>query len=397
MKKTIYLFTTNFPYGNSETFLETELPFLAEQCNVVIIPLFISGKKRNIPSCVRVADPLLSFSPKQKKELISNGLFNCSPLFFAVPEFFNRKVFCKKIRIWNYFTSLLLIRSMLKNFKLKFDEGSTIYFYWSDKSALLAPFIKKKNRCKIIARFHGTDLYEEAKGGYIPFRKILFKSIDMACPISENGKKYLMENYKNFALPKIVVSRLGVLERGKNPTNTTHIFQLVSCSNVIPIKRVILIAQALQYIDFQLKWTHIGGGNLFEELKNEVKKMPKNIEVDLKGILPNAHVINLYRNQPFDLFINVSASEGIPVSIMEAMSFGIPALATDVGGVSELVNEDNGRLIASEITPQQLANEIKDFLMNVALQQKRENARNFWNLNFNGKKNYNEFIKLALS
>ena len=45
---------------------------------------------------------------------------------------------------------------------------------------------------------------------------------------------------------------------------------------------------------------------------------------------------------PVDLFLTVSANEGIPVSIMEAQSFGIPVIATDVGGISEIVNNVNG-------------------------------------------------------
>ena len=36
--------------------------------------------------------------------------------------------------------------------------------------------------------------------------------------------------------------------------------------------------------------------------------------------------------QPYHVFLNVSSSEGVPVSIIEAMSFGIPCIATNVGG-----------------------------------------------------------------
>ena len=47
----------------------------------------------------------------------------------------------------------------------------------------------------------------------------------------------------------------------------------------------------------------------------------------------------------FDLFVNMSLSEGIPVSIMEAISFGIPIIATNVGGNAEIVNDETGVLI----------------------------------------------------
>ena len=49
--------------------------------------------------------------------------------------------------------------------------------------------------------------------------------------------------------------------------------------------------------------------------------------------------------QEFDLFMNVSSSEWLPVSIMEAFSFVIPALVTAVGGNPEIVQEGAGILL----------------------------------------------------
>ena len=48
-------------------------------------------------------------------------------------------------------------------------------------------------------------------------------------------------------------------------------------------------------------------------------------------------MLDYYKNNIIDIFINLSASEGIPVSIMDAISFGIPCIATNVGGTGEIV------------------------------------------------------------
>ena len=63
-----------------------------------------------------------------------------------------------------------------------------------------------------------------------------------------------------------------------------------------------------------------------------------------------------------DLFCNVSEYEGVPISIMEAMAYGIPCLATHVGGVSEIVNCQTGILIEKNSSANQIKNYIVTFL-----------------------------------
>jgi len=64
----------------------------------------------------------------------------------------------------------------------------------------------------------------------------------------------------------------------------------------------------------------------------------------LKFVEPGARVAELL--PAFDLFVMPSRAEGIPTSILEAMACGLPVIATDVGGVREVVEEGvTGRLV----------------------------------------------------
>ena len=103
--------------------------------------------------------------------------------------------------------------------------------------------------------------------------------------------------------------------------------------------------------------------------------------------------MKIYAEKHFDLFINVSESEGIPVSIMEAMSFGIPVIATDVGGTSEIVeNCYNGVLIEPEFIPGEVAGIIIN-LSNSDNSDMRSAARKSWEKKYNAVNNYRKFYE----
>ena len=59
------------------------------------------------------------------------------------------------------------------------------------------------------------------------------------------------------------------------------------------------------------------------------------LEQELPGAMDNRALMEYYSREPVSCLVNVSSSEGLPVSLMEAASFGFPALATAVGGTPE--------------------------------------------------------------
>jgi len=398
----LFLFTNTFPHGFSEAFLESELPFLSEKFEkVTIIPLHKESGGRTLATNVEVWNPIIGFNPNEKFNMLINGLFNLAPIGFAIKEFFNKKVYLSRKKTWNFFTSLLLFRSMFSNARLwkqletEITPEDKLYFYWGDKSVLMLPILKSRISNTTLVRFHRTDLYEYAKGGYIPFRNYVFPSIDRFLPISFDGEKYLLKHYANLVNEEqIRVCRLGVFDNGINPERRTDetVFHLVSCSYMVPVKRISLIIEALKSIDFQLKWTHIGTGQLHSQLENSAAQLPANIQVEFTGAFSNKEVLAFYEQKHVDLFINVSASEGVPVSIMEALSFGIPVIATNVGGTSEIVDNQVGDLLKTDISAYEIAKTIQQ-LASQDLAELRKNARNRWNDICNAKENYSRFVE----
>lgn len=396
----LILLTNTWPFDSGENFLTEEAEYLSGRFSCVeVFPLYsTTGKKRDVPNNFNVHNPAVKKDLKNKGALLFQGIFSTAPLLFALKEFFTEKAY-RPGRLWNFFTALLTFRASYPTLK-RFGVSSSdmVYSYWGDKWALSLPFIKEATDCVTMARFHGSDLYEEAKGGYAPFRSMLFGGIDCAFAISEYGVKYIKERYGNMYTGKVELARLGVASAGENPEQTSGTFSIVSCSNAIPLKRLEFIAESLKQISFPIKWTHIGDGPTLANVKKIAEGLPQNVTVRLTGRMDNAQVRELYRTEHFDLFINVSSTEGVPVSIMEALSAGIPVIATNVGGTAEIVDEQVGILLPSNITPAKIAKSINNIRGNCKkLLTLRHNSEKRWNERCNSETNYRNFITILKS
>ena len=114
-----------------------------------------------------------------------------------------------------------------------------------------------------------------------------------------------------------------------------------------------------------------------------------NVTYVFKGNVDNAALLEDYITENYYLFVNVSSSEGIPVSIMEASSVGIPCLATDVGGTGEIISDGvNGLLLRADVSDRELADRITWFcgLDRERYLRFRKEARRIWDDKYNAEK-----------
>jgi len=280
------------------------------------------------------------------------------------------------------------------------QQNSQLFFYsyWCDDVALgLAMFQKKHTEAFTLSRIHRWDVYfEESKFNYLPFRHYIANNIGKIFSISQDGIDYAVKNWKTDNNEKFVLSRLGINNSLTYEVSKNETCLIVSCSNLIPVKRVHLIGEALKEIeDIKIKWVHFGDGLEKKSLEIQIKGLPGNVEVELKGRVPNTEIYTYYNKNCPDLFINVSSSEGVPVSIMEAMSYGIPCVGTAVGGTPEIINKENGYLLSINPTADEVASKIEKF-QQLSIEdktEKRKAAYSTWENKYNADKNYNDFIE----
>jgi len=392
------IYTNKFPYGKGETFLESEIKYLSHNfVEIFIIPFQVNGEARSVPGNVSVLSPIQDRKWPRLK-IYWAGISSCY-LLYKIPELRDKlksiSVF-KSIKYLGY--AILTKNSPLKIIPTKF---SIHYSYWLNFSAFSLALLKMEEKIDIlISRAHGFDLYEErGEKGLIFIKAATLKNMDKLFLISKHGQKYILNKYPEFS-EKYLLSYLGTSDPGfLNPLPGITDFTILSCSVINPNKRINLIEESLicfnkSYPAIKVKWYHLGGGpgiNIFRE-RAAVTFKNSSIQCFFPGQMTPAEIFEVYKSIPVSLFINVSESEGLPVSIMEAQSCGIPVIATGVGGTPEIVNSENGFLLPANPAPMEIA----DLMYNVhrnpeKWQEKRAKSRESWETKFRAESNYNEF------
>jgi len=72
----------------------------------------------------------------------------------------------------------------------------------------------------------------------------------------------------------------------------------------------------------------------------------------------------------FDIFTLSSRTEGLPITILEAMFAGIPIVATKVGGIPDVIEDLVSGLLVPAAEPQQLANAFRKLYSDEALRKR---------------------------
>ncbi len=398
----VLLITESFPYPSGEQFLEDEVRYWAEAKGVelMIAPLNVRGCPRRIPNSVQVDTFLARF----KLTILHYFKGIASPLFWR--EFLDllrrkklsiaaaKEALKSSVRIQHIFAALMA----------QSNYYDIIYCYWNDVGAYAAALAKRANKCgALVSRAHGYDLYEDRRAGEnLPFKRQLVNDFDQFFVISNQAQRYALSTFGD--LP-VNVSRLGVpVGEQRSPPSPDGMLRILSVSFCVPVKRIDRIMDGVvefsrQHPEFKVEWVHLGDGPLrvpLIERSNGMLREVDNLRISFSGELPNQEVRQRMAEQPWDVLINASESEGVPVSIMEAMSFGIPAIATNVGGVAELVDENSGMLMGPDANGQDIADVLRTRLNELKSDVFRIQCKNKIATEFNAELNYRDFVSTCL-
>lgn len=214
----------------------------------------------------------------------------------------------------------------------------------------ILPLAKKKH-IPMACHFHGYDLnialHEDKR-----YRDSLMKNIQKFDALIVVGTHqfqrlldYNVPEKKIHLIPCGVPCELFNYKRRDNKDTVSFI----AVSRLVPIKRIFVSIKAFQLVNkhIKCKLKIIGGGVLFDEIKNYISENNLSDCVFLMGELNSNDVIKyLYQS---DIFIQHSEAEGFGVSVAEAASTGLPVVCPDSPGLrDQVINNETGYLVPQE-------------------------------------------------
>ncbi len=245
----------------------------------------------------------------------------------------------------------------------------------------------------VVSRVHGGDLFPAQSGWQsIPFQGAAVRSVDLLASVSESGRDSLVRRFPASS-QYVTVNRLGTRDIGAQPEPpSARPLRLLSASSIDPNKRVDLIAQVVQLLAQQgkrVEWTHLGSGPGLSELMARVADLAPSATANLKGQVSLDEVHRELRFGGHHVFVNLSLSEGAPMSLMEAQCVGIPVVATRVGGIPEVVARQWNEIV----DPRDSTRSIASAVLRAAARPAHERARRraHWATFYSASVNYSEW------
>lgn len=337
--------TTSYPYGKGESFLENEVNTLLEcGMQVTIVPLWARGNIQFNRFEITVEERLFS------KEIVLSAFsqlvnqpLRCCAAFMSIFKSRTIKVFIKNIII---FPKALWLASYCLNHGI-----NHIHAHWVSTTSTMAMIASKISGVPWSFTAHRWDiadnnLLQEKLNSALFCRFISNSGIEMA-------RQYCQSRIES----NMVVIHMGVdIPELSQVYNVPRDGIILCPANLLPVKGHHYLIQAIAIL---AKWGHnynywfAGEGPMRQDLQQEIER--NSLEnIRLLGHISHSELIKLYKKAIVTCVVLPSISlgqgqhEGIPVALMEAMSYGVPVIGTDTGGVKELLYNDAGMIVAEK-------------------------------------------------
>lgn len=338
------IISSSAPFGKGESFVINEANAIAAVGHeVLLIPTQL---RQGNPNRFELHDQVRLYAQASVSLRIISGFFLFalkSPLsLFSLIKMVSDK------SLWNSLKNYLVLpKAIWLSGQIKKQHIEHIHAHWLTTSATLAmvtshlteiPWSCTAHRGDIVA----DNLLEKKCASAVFIRFISDSGVKLAKDLAEIPEDKIQVLHLGVGLPEFDKEN----ERPEKQ-DVDRPFTIVCPANLIPVKGHNCLIEAVAKMQFskQVQLLLAGDGQLRERLEAKVKTLGVQKHVHFKGHLPHSELLSWYRNRSVDLVVLPSLDlgnglhEGIPVSLMEAMSFGIPVISTRTGGIPELLED----------------------------------------------------------
>lgn len=276
--------------------------------------------------------------------------------------------------------------------------------------------IAREYKIPLIQTIHG-DIFGFGKPEDQEMFKDMSKSLDFIITVCEHGYKRMTENGISENKVKVVYPGIDTkiffaLEDQQNRIRTSFKlpqgrFVFVTPARMVKYKGIEVLLKAIRGIKTsilkKLFFWIITPSTRFR--KKELDYSRKIIDIIREANLENTVKLSFinFSSMPFvyravDSYILPSLTEQFPVSILEALVSELPVIATDVGGVSEIINDQKTGFLVAPNNPVDLKEAIMEvYKRKEHLESMRKKACNLVEESFNVKKMTNEYLGIYRS
>lgn len=210
--------------------------------------------------------------------------------------------------------------------------------------AFIVSFLTKK---KLIIAQTGLFIQDKVMKGVLgSFMKVVFRKSEYFFVPGSKSLKF----WSNFGVQtekiKVLHSTIDT-DHFKPDICSAKKYDFIILSRLVDEKRVDILIDVLSNIDsagFEFKAVIVGDGYKYNDLVKLVSDKNLKSKVDFVGFQSDT---KFWFNQA-KYYLMYSSSEGLPTSLMQAMSCGLVPITTDAGNISDLVNNNNGFIFSFE-------------------------------------------------
>lgn len=246
---------------------------------------------------------------------------------------------------------MLLLGNEIKKFDIVHTHNEHSF------AAMVAAYIRRRTDVPLILTCHGQLIFGSKMADY--FEKVysriigrgIFKAADRIISLSSSDLNYIsslgIDSKKISILPNAIdPEELFKLDSGTfeadNPKNS--FLQGLNGKRIILFVGPVIQRKGVEYLIKSIPkvliktgddsvFVLVGGGEFLNQARQLTTEMQINDHVIFTGRLTEEELVETYRCA--DLFVLPSLSEGVPTTILEAMYFGVPVVATDIPGVKD--------------------------------------------------------------